>query len=273
MIIIARDLILSEPETLTANNPIILWRSLLSTTNVDSTTADPDFPVSNLANPATHLIWKAGVNTGDEYITITTGTLEEIDGLGIARHNFGSANIVVSVEATSSLGDSPETWTEIVQEVQLADDAPVLFRFEPAAYEAVRLKMQPGDEAPQAGVMYLHKLLILERSIKIDVPHTPFPLGIVSKEVNGKSESGQFLGRIEVNRFNESEADFSHFTPTFYRTYFQPFVSARPSFFFAWNPTEYPLECGYAWLMSNPKPEVDTVTRRVAIKLTMQGVV
>lgn len=273
MIVISNNLVLSAAEEISADNPVILWDSLVTATNVESTSEDEDFPIANVANPATHLKWVGGVNTGDEYITITTGTVEPIDGAGIAKHNLGSSNATISWEACEDLSLSPQVWTEVISERVLADDAPALFRWEPGIYQAVRLRIQQGDEVPEIAVVYLGPLLLLERSIKVDVPHIPFPMGIVSKEVNGKSESGNFLGRIEINRFNQSEAEFAHITPVWYRENFQPFVAARVSFFFAWNPTEYPTEVGYAWLMDNPMPEVDTVTRRVAIGLKMQGVV
>lgn len=275
MIVISRSLVLSEVEALSADNPVILWQNLVTTTNVDSTTEDTDFPVTNIANPATHLKWKGGVNTGDEYITITTNFLDEIDGLGVARHNFGSAGIVTSVEGCEDLSDSPQVWTEIVQEVQLADDAPVLFRFEPGIYQGVRLRMQQGSAVPEAAVVYLGPLLILERSIKIGVDHIPITMARTSKVVNGKSESGNFLGRIVINEFNESGADFDWFTPAWYRTKFDPFVVASKTvpFFFAWNPTEYPFETGYVWMTNDPRPGVDPVTRRVGVQLKYQGIV
>lgn len=272
MIILSRALVLSD-QAESALNPVIGWRNVVVVGGVSSTTTDVDFPASNLANPATHLKWKGGVNAGDEYLTVVTNSIEDIDYLAVARHNFGSANITVSVEGCEDLSDSPQVWTELVEEHLLADDTPILFRFEPGAYAGIRLCMQQGDDLPEAAVMYVGKLLVLERSIKINDPHVPFPMGIVSKEINGKSESGNYLGRIEINRYNQSSAEFEWFDPIWYRENFQPFVAARPSFFFAWNPTEYPTEVGYAWLTDNPLPEVDPVTRRVAIDLKMQGIV
>jgi hypothetical protein len=273
-LVLSTNIVLSEAELLDANNPIIGWRNIVVSTNVDATSEDADFPVANVANPATHLKWKGSFSTaGDDYVTVTTNTADDIDYMAVAKHNFGSEAIVVSVEGCHDLAASPQVWFELIEERMLADDSPVLFRFEPQPLAGIRLRMQPGDDFPEAAVVFVGELLILERSIKIDVPHVPFPLGIVSKEVNGKSESGNFLGRIETNRFNESEAEFSHFDPTWYRANFQPFLVERGSFFFAWNPTEYPNDVGYAWLMNSPLPEVDTVTRRVAVTLKMQGVV
>ena len=46
--------------------PLIGWHNLVTISNVSSTTADTDFPITNVANPATHLKWVGGTNTGDE---------------------------------------------------------------------------------------------------------------------------------------------------------------------------------------------------------------
>jgi hypothetical protein len=273
MIVIARALVLAEGDESSADNGVILWENLVTASNIEATSEDSLHPASNLANPATHLFWRGGVNTGDEYLTVTFASPQEIDGIGFARHNLGSANIPFVVEGCADLSESPQVWEELIEERILAHDAPFLGRFELQTLAAIRVRMQEGDEVPEMGVLYVGPMLVLERSIKIDAPHTPFPMGIVSKEVNGKSESGNFLGRIEINRFNESAAGFDWFTPDWYRTNFQPFIVARPPFFYAWNPTEYPNEVGYAWLTTNPMPEVDPVTRRVAIELKMQGIV
>lgn len=275
MLVISRALVLAEGDESSADNGVILWDNLVTVSNIAAVSEDVSHPAINVANPATHLYWLGGVNTGDEYLTVTTNSLEEIDGLGVARHNFGSANIVVSVEGCEDLSESPQVWTEIVEERLLADDAPLLFRFTPQVLAGIRLRMQQGDDVPEAGVLYVGPMLVLERSIRIDADHTPITMGRVTKVVNGMSESGNFLGRMLINEYRESGAEFDHFTPAWYRSNFDPFIvaSKQVPFFYAWNPTEYPLEVGYVWMMGDPRPEVDPVTRRIGIALKYQGIV
>lgn len=278
MIVFSTTLVLSPSDSISAalsvNNPVIGYQNVVTPSNVFSTTAASGFPASNLGNPMTHLKWVAGVNTGDEYITVTTGTLDDIDYLAVAKHNFGSAQCAVSVEGDVA-GDSPDIgFVTLVQETMLADDAPVLFRFTPQPLTNIRLRIRPGIDTPEAAVVYVGKLLVMERSIMVDVDHTPINMGRNSKIVNGKSTSGNFLGRIMLGETRESIADFDHITPAWYRSDFDPFVvaSQETPFFFAWNPSEYPLEVGYCWTVDDPKPEVHPVTRRVGVKLKMQGV-
>lgn len=274
MIVLSNNLVLSATETTNVNNPVIGYRNIVTPSNVTSSTAATGFPASNLGNPATHLKWQGGVNTGDEYITITTNTLDDIDYIAVAKHNFGSGQNPLSVDLNVA-GDSPDVgFVEVVQETMLSDDSPVLFRFTAQPGTQIRLRIQPGILVPEAAVVYVGKLLEMERSIKIDVDHTPINMGRVSKVVNGKSTSGNFLGRIMLGEFRESTADFDHITPDWYRSDFDPFVvaSQEDPFFFAWNPTEYPLEVGYVWCVSDPMPDVHPVTRRIAVQLKMQGV-
>lgn len=275
MIVISSDMVLSDVDAAPLGTPWIGWHNIVTTTNIDSSTENPSFPVTNLANPATHLYWEAGTNTSDEYVTVTTNYLEDLDFLAVAKHNFGSANIIVSVEGKVDDGNSPvEPYVELVQEQLLPDDSPVIFRWEPQTLTHVRLRMQVGDDLPQAAVVYVGKLLVLERSIKIDADHVPLKYGRRATIVNGMSESGNFLGRTVLKEFRESVAEFSHFQPDWYRANFDPFVLASKTipFFFAWHPITYPLEAGYAWMINEPVPAVSPITDRISVDLQMRGV-
>lgn len=270
MLVISRDLVLSAAEASYAANPSIGWHNLVTAANIAATSASALYPVSNLANPSTStfMSWHSA-STSNQYHTVTLDGFTEVDYLAVARHNFGSAQIVVSVEANSGAG-----FVEVVQEQLLADDAPVMFAFTALTPTAVRLRMQPSGTAPRAAVLYVGKLLRLPRSIRVDARHTPFEMGRVTRIVNGRSENGNFLGRIVLSEMSQSIADFEWFEPIWYRTHFHPFLQASKDtpFFFAWNPTEYVDEVGYAWMMEEPHPEIDPVTRWVAVSLKMQGI-
>lgn len=253
--------------------PLIGWNNLVTTGNVASTTADADFPVTNLANPATHLKWKGTYNTGDEYITIT-GLSGTVSYIGVAKHNWGTLGIPVSVEVQTA--NSPSDWAEVVSPQTISDDSPIIFRFTPQSTVSARIKLAVTDTSavPEAAVVYVGELLVLERSIKIGANHTPITYGRRSNIVNGMSESGNFLGRIVLGESRASKAEFEWFTPTFYRSSIDDFLAAAQEvpFFWAWSPDEYPLETGYCWLTNDAEPDVDPVTRRIALTLEMRGV-
>ncbi len=497
MIILSNSLVLSAAEeAFPDSTPWIGYHDLVETTNITSTSEDADFPVTNLANVATHLIWVGGTSSASEYLTVVTNYVEDIDYVGIAKHNFGSGTITVSVEGASTTdpytmvllhfdvsGDSPDvivddntggsahTWTafgnafkdtsesvfggsslrldgstdrittpdhadftlgsgdwtvdfwfnctataaatrslsgqcdsgggntstsfkirrsstleilatacvgasaftvtgttqydattnpgwhhlalvrtgnilrlfldgvqeggdvaitgtvndstevlgvgcqgartidlwegwideyrlsvgvarwtedftvpgiayddylweELVQETMPADDTPIIARFTPQALSRVRVRLQLNGIIPQAAVVYVGKLLVLERSITIGRGHVPINYGRRSTIVNGMSESGNFLGRIVLGEHRQSKAEFEWFTPDFYRSDIDTFLEAAQEFpfFWAWHPETYPTEVGYCWLTNNAEPEVDPVTQRVALTLEMRGV-
>lgn len=112
---------------------------------------DDEFPVGNLSNPSTALLWKS-LTTDEQYIAATLNENDPIDYVGFARHNFGTANIAVSIEGAVDLDSNgdPE-WKELTQEVIPADDAPLIFRFKPQSLIAVRVRMQGGDAMRNKG--------------------------------------------------------------------------------------------------------------------------
>lgn len=272
MIVISNSLSLSLAPTagLNGNNPLIGWHNLASVESISATTEQEGYPASNLANPATNLLWKGDDDEADEYITIGTNYVDEIDYVAVARHNFGTIQAPVSIEGTESL-DTPD-WVELVQESLLGDDSPALFRFVPQSLAAVRIKLQPGTAKPSAAVVYAGKLLIVSR--RLYVGHTPINYGRVTDVTNGRSETGEFLGRIVVGEYTETSAPFQNLSPSWYRTYFEPFVQASKEapFFFAWRPGSYPREVGYCALTSDPKPANQRNNGMMQVEFQMRGV-
>lgn len=273
MIVIASAFSLTEDFAATADNPLIGWRNIVTVDNVTASGGeDPDYPAVNLANPSTAIgqSWVSG-SDATQYLTVLTGEVDDIDYLAVARHNFGSEQIVVSVEGRDS---AIASFSELVGETLLADDSPVLFRFEPQGLYEVRLKMQPpGSPAPlpAAAVLYVGKLLILQR--RIYVGHTPIPFGRRIQMTNGRSESGNFLGQIITGEFRDSAVTMQNLTPAWYREELDPFIAERPPFFFAWRPGDYPAEVGYAWITSEPKPVNQRSNGMMQIDWQMDGVV
>ena len=66
-----------------------------------------------------------------------------------------------------------------------------------------------------------------------------------------------------------------HLTPSWYRTNMVPFVEAgrETPFFFAWRPSSYPLEVGYAWLLNDPQMSNQLPNGMVQVELAMGGIV
>lgn len=268
MLVISGAYVLSAAAAVDPDRPLVGWRNVVTANNIVADTHDPNYPASNLGNPATHsqAEWRAA-DTTEQYITVTTGEVDPIDYVGIARHNFGTAEIVVSIEAFID-GD----WEEIVEEVMLPDDGPAMFRFVPQSLEQIRIRLQEGSAPARAAVVYVGKLLVFER--KIWVGHTPMPHGRKASVTSGRSETGNFLGRIVLGEWRESTIPLSLITPDWHRAYMNPFLAQwkNITFFFAWRPATYPLEVGYGWFTDDPAPVPVGPSNLLAFDLKVSGI-
>ncbi|WP_440640281.1 hypothetical protein ACSHT2_02750 [Bradyrhizobium sp. PUT101] len=268
-LVISQNFVLTDstPEfPVTLDHPVIGWHNIVTTANIVADNEDPDFPATNLANPATHEEWRSDAD-GLQYLTVTTGYVDEIDYVGIARHNFGSAQIPVRIED----GDG----NVLVQEVLLADDSPALFRFTAQSLAEVVIRMDAGTgKLPRAAVVYVGKLLVLER--KIYVGHTPLAQARKINVQNGRSERGNFLGRIVLGAWRETTIPLSLLSPAWYRDHGGDeflAVAAETPFFFGWRPESYPYEIGYCWTIDDPMPVPVGPSNRIAFDLKVSGIV
>lgn len=272
MIVVSRNISLAptDPQSwLDENSPLIAWHNVILDTTTTADSEDTDFPAVNVANPASYLKWKS-LTTDIQYFTIHFEDVEpeETDYIAIAGHNLGSTRTSVKVETFID-----GAWTELVQEVMPADDTVIIFRYTRGAYGDIRFKFGIGTAPPELAVVYLGRILVLQR--RIYVGHIPITYGRSTEVVNGMSESGVFLGRIILRETNGTSFTMNNIMPDWYRTYMDPFIQAAREypFFFSWRPGDYPLETGFAWITNNPQPSNARANGMMQITLQMGGVV
>jgi len=271
MPVISSSLVL-QSEGDTRKNPIIGYEQLVTIANVVADSEDPNNPVTNLANPATNLIW-ASLSTDVQYVTVDISRADPVDYVGIAEHNFGTARIIVSVEGYAELDEEgAPIWFELAAGA-LATDQPALFRFAPQSLIGLRLKLTPLAVAPTLAVLYVGKLLVLPRPIYGG--HTPINLGKQTRVSSNRSESGKFLGRVVLQQSAASGAQLTQLPPGWVREHLEPFLSFAEEncFFFAWRSQEYPTEVGYVWLTNDPKPVNSQPNGFMEVELSFGGIV
>lgn len=278
MIVISSSLTLSAIFALSANHPVIGYDNRVTAGNVSATSFEDGYPITNVANNSTYLHWRAegGSPLLEEEIEVAVNTADLLDYVGIARHNFGTEQIAVTIEGLVDADASPEVWVELVEEFIPADDSPIIARFEPVALAAIRIILTPGTDTenpPRLAVLYVGKLLQLQR--KIYVGHTPITYGRNARVTNGRAESGNFLGRIVLSESLSTEVALQNLTADWYRTYFDPFARAgrEEPFFFAWRPESYPREVGFAWLTDEPRPSNQRANGMMQVSFEMTGIV
>lgn len=269
MIVISDALALSLAESKTGNNPVLGWHNIAKITSITTDDADPLFPAVNLSNQITHLEWR-GADVGVNHVTVdTAGYEDDLSYVGIARHNFGTAGISVTIEKETS----PGVWATLVNEQLLADDGPAMFLFTEQGMDGIRLKLGEGTEAPRLSIVYVGKVTYLER--RIYVGHTPIVYGRGSKTTSNMSENGEFLGRVILSENTATTFKLDNITPTWYRMDLDPFVKASQKlpFFFNWRPGDYPLETGFCWTTSTPKPVNNAENGMMMINVDVRGIV
>lgn len=270
MIINSSALSLPTTGNPSTNNPIIGYNNLVTSGNIVADTSDPNFPDDNLGNPSTASRWAANDNT-TQYITLDlTLSSTSLDYLAVARHNLNDTGITVSVEVQTTSGGS---WTAVTTPQVPVDDAPIIFRFVPTVLFGIRLKLVGGSTPATIAVLYIGLLLSIPR--RFYVGHSPLTLSRNVTVTNGQSETGNFLGRIVLGRFVSTTVALQHLDPAWYRTYMDPFIlaSEEAPFFFAWRPSDYPDEIGYAWMSGNPIPANQLPNGMMSVSLQMGGIV
>lgn len=272
MIVISSSVVLGSGTAFdNGNNPLIGFRSILTPSNVEADFEDSSYPITNITNDSTIIVWRSTSNT-EQYVTFNTADLGDIDYIGIARHNFASIEVAVSVEGTNDI-TSPIVWDELTTPAIPADDSPIMFRIPLSGYQQLRIRIQSGDiDFPSMGVVYCGRLLILQR--RIYVGHTPMKYGRQFDVLTGVSEKGDFLGRVQVSQTTATNVSMKNITPTYYRTEIDPFfkVSGITPFFFAWRPLDYPNEVGFAWVTDDPKISNQLPNGMVEISFSMDGI-
>jgi len=264
----------TDESALSLDHPIIGWDNIVSTSNVSATTSDSMFPVSNVANPATHLYWQVGGAFSPaiyEYVTIVPPSADPVDYVAIARHNLGSLGIPVEIGYFNTA--SPPVWTTLVAESTLGSDSPALFRFTAQSLNSLSIRLGPTSLLAKIAVVYAGKLLVLPRKIYQGL--VPINYGRVAKVTSGRSEAGQFLGRIVTQEFVKDSVPLSLIDPAYFRAHIADFLvdSKERPFFIAWRPQTYPAEVGYCHMTNDPAPINDPPHGLVAMTLEMTGII
>ena len=239
-VVISNNMVLTTPIQ-SGNAGVIGYQNILNVNNVTATSSLATNPITNVANPATAYTWEA-TSASTQTITINTAG-QEVDYIGIARHNLNQIGLTVSVKYNG---------ITIVPATSISDVQALLFLQNIAIPDTVEIIISGATVAPQIGVIYIGKSLRLERNIYVG--HTPITYGRNRTSINGLSENGQYLGEIVVREMNMSQVSLQNLTPIWYRTMLDPFfkLKPRPPCFWAWRPETYPDEVGFAWIDGNP---------------------
>ena len=273
MIIVAPSYALSELGIAEAWKPIIGWQNVVTFSNISADGEESLYPATNLANPATNLVWLSDL-TVLQYVTCLMGAEPDLDYIGVARHNWGSTAIPVTVEGLPFGGDPDDDgdWTILVPEQVLPDDAPALFRFTGTPLIGIRFKLDADGTAPRAGVIKAGELIVLQKGVPPG--HTPISYGRTVQSSSPKSQGGDHLGKVVLTAGLSTSIVQQALDPAWYRETLEPFrlASATDTFFWAWAPQDYPNEVGYCETTNDPRPVVNFNTGEIDITFEIAGI-
>lgn len=275
MIIIGQAVLtasLIDPD-LNPDNPRIGYDNVITEAALSADSEDADYPVVNVLSPNTFQKW-VSESVGEQYLTIDIGNDTEADYFALAGHNFGSAGVTYQLQGTNNLGlSSPPTWDNLSDERTPSNNDPILYHFGSEVYKAYRLRLVPNASTPpRLAVFYLGKILVFQRRVYVGFPPPNLNRDITVS--SGYSETGEFLGRIELRRALSSSFQLQNLTASWYRVHFDPFAEACGStvpFFFAWRPGSYPDEIVFAWLRGSPRPTNQRSNGMMQVALDLQA--
>lgn len=244
------------------NAGIIGYKNLVTPSTITATSEVSTNPITNAANPATAWGWNAA-NTSDQTITINTQA-QEIDYIGIAKHNLNQIGLTLEVKYNG---------VTVVEPQPVSSKQALLFLNNLASPDTVELIIRGATTPPRIAVLYIGKALRLQRNIYVG--HTPINYGRDRTSINGVSENGQYLGEIVVRETNTTSVNLQNLDPDWYRTELDPFfaLKPRPPCFWAWRPSKYPAEVGYAWIEDNPSMSNQRANGMVQASWNFRGIV
>jgi hypothetical protein len=264
MLYIAPSIILADTAGSYAN-PVFLWDNLVTIDGITADEEDADYPATNLANPMTVRLWKA-TTTADQDIVFDVSSDGPIDGLGVARHNWGSGLVAVKIYGITA---DPGAVFELLAELAPGDDAPIFALFEPGYYIQIKISLEPVSVVPQAAVVFIGTALIMPRSLP-----TGFVLpkdGLDRVTLDGSAENGDFLGDITVSERLSTEIPFRFLEGDWYRSDMRQFVQSREPFFYAFSPTTLPDEVAFCKFDGVPKGQINQHGGHVDVSIRVTG--
>lgn len=273
-------IVLSGDEAaLTLDHPIVGWQSIATPATVFADRENADFPAVNMANPATHLKWKSGTVSpaNDLTIAIVNADLQDVDYIAIAGHNLGSNSVPIIVgyldDASPAMFHLLDITGPMGSPAVLADNGPKIIRFTAGAYPILLLNLGAVAAELEISVLYCGKLLVMPRKLYQGL--TPIPYGRTAKVTNGRTETGNFLGRIVLQEFVKDTIPLSLIDPAYYRNHIDAFMAdnkERP-FFISWRPETYPSEAGFCHMTNDPMPVNEAPHGLIAMSWEMTGIV
>lgn len=192
-----------------------------------------------------------------------------IDYVGLAGHNFGSAAISILVEYQLGAG----SWTTFASGAAPADDSPLLYLDTAVDCNRIRITLSStGTMMPQLGVVYVGTSMPMPQPV--NGKYRPINMSRDTLLKAALSRGGQFLGQDYRRNGVSGEIGFQLLTASWVRSNFDAFSKAarKYPYFLAWDPLDFPNEVGYVWSEKDIVPAYMQMGSFMEVAWSMKGV-
>lgn len=268
--IISSDFVLAPTSNplVKANSPRILYENLVRDATATADEEATDHPVTLLQHwlTAPGERWQ-GITTNAQFVTFDFGTAKTFDAVGVAAHNMEGATLSVEVSTDGM------AWTTASEVIMLANNESILFLFAEEIRRYMRLNIVPASVAPAIGVVYAGSVMSVQHTLYAG--HRPITIARNANRIGQIADTGHFLGVVVNSEWYSFEAELTHLKASWVRSEFKMFAQealTRP-FFWAWRPSQYPREVGFAHLTSPALPQNTGPGDLMSVSLSMRGFV
>lgn len=217
--------------------------------NATASSETPGFAASNAANVRTDSAWRptslpgSAANWG-----ILFGAATAVSYFGVAAHDLFTQNATVALEITVDAGS---TWTAIagLDAIVPTENDPILFLFDEAEVDGIRLRIVSADDNPTIATMGTGP--VMEWPRRAVWSGTPITEGDNITFNNNRSDTGNWLGRTRISDGLNFSIQIDNMSEAYRTSDFETFKryanGENAAFWIASRPGNYPDEISYAW--------------------------
>lgn len=230
------------------NYPRIGWNSITRRGTISASTEATGYPATNAASPFEYSYWQA-TSTAAQSLTLTF-TAEDVNFVGIAAHNLGTAGATVQVQ------NNPGSWTTIGPTMAPTDDSPIGVILTDRTMTQIRLNISGMTVAPYIGVFYVCE--VLEFPVKTYAGQgSPANMARSTEYMTNETLAGKYTGRSIKRQRNRVDVPVRHFSETWAAANFDDFAEDARSYpyFLMPRPADYPKDIQFKWSQSDLVPE------------------
>lgn len=246
------------------NHARIGYKNKVSDAAITGSSEVAGFEADSIKNQLTYEFWRPAAMPAN--VIIDMGSAQKFNYIGLAAHTLGDEGVTLQAEYSSD----NITYNNIDSSILFEENSAFMLLFDEIEYRYVRLTFT-GATVFSLGVVYVGQTLDMYRPFYSG--HTPDAMGRKTTIKPTKSVAGQWVGRSIIRNGFANSYQWQNIPVDWYRVNVDPFaVSAQKyPFFMAWNISEEPEDCLYAWVSDDISPSLSGTRDLVEFGFSVEG--